>query len=312
MRRGARLAPLAVLAAALTMLVVGIAEAKPRLARTFKLTGQPGQIAVGPKGAAWVVLSGSSAGNDIANITPRGAVNEYDLGVNPVGIALGPDGDIWVTHPAGVTEIDRTDPTDTTTHTIAAIGQPQEITKGPGGRLWTASGNELISFDPVNPAGFATQDLGLNTSARGIAAAKGKVWVADFNDGKILRVSPGGAIKRFDVGGGPQDVASGAKGRIAYTNQGTNPHTVGRIVGKRVLRKRVPDTDPFGIAFAAGNWWIANFASHDLTILSPKGKIRKFRKLPNNSGPRYLAKGKGRTLWVGLETRERVALIKGL
>ena len=312
MRRGARLAPLAVLAAALTMLVVGIAEAKPRLARTFKLTGQPGQIAVGPKGAAWVVLSGSSAGNDIANITPRGAVNEYDLGVNPVGIALGPDGDIWVTHANGVTKVNPANPSDNTTYTIPAIAQPQEITKGPGRKLWTASGDKLISFKPGNPAGFAAKDLGANTSARGIAAAGKNVWVADFNDGKILRVKPGGAIKRFNVGGGPQDVAQGKKGRVAYTNQGTNPHTVGRIVGKRVRKKRVPDTDPFGIAFAGGNWWIANFASHDLTILSPKGKLRRFRKLPNNSGPRYVAKGKGRKLWVALELSERLALIKGI
>ncbi len=308
MRRGVQLAALT---ASVALLLASVAEAKPRRTGTFNLTGQPGQIAVGQKGAAWIVLADSSAGNDLARIKPNGTVDEFDLGVlNAVGITAGPDGNIWLTRNAGVTKVDRNDPANFTNYTINAIGDPREITKGPGGKLWTASGDQLISFDPANPAGFATKDLGANTSARGIAAGGGKVWVADFNDGKVLRVKPGGAIKRFNVGGGPQDVATGPKGRVAYTNQGTNPHTVGRILAKRVARKRVPDTDPFGIAFAAGNWWIANFASHDLSILSPKGKLRKFRKLPNNSGPRFVAKGKKRTLWVGLENADKVVRLK--
>mgnify|MGYP001030715542 FL=1 len=311
-RQGTRAASLAALAAAATLLLAGAAEAKPKLAGTFQLSGQPGQIAASPPGAAWVVIKGSSQGNDIARVRPNGTVAEFDLAVSPVGIEIGPDGNVWVTHANGVTKVNPANPSDNTTYTIPAIAQPQEITKGPGRKLWTASGDKLISFKPGNPAGFAAKDLGANTSARGIAAAGKNVWVADFNDGKILRVKPGGAIKRFNVGGGPQDVAQGKKGRVAYTNQGTNPHTVGRIVGKRVRKKRVPDTDPFGIAFAGGNWWIANFASHDLTILSPKGKLRRFRKLPNNSGPRYVAKGKGRKLWVALELSERLALIKGI
>jgi streptogramin lyase len=317
MRRGIRRSA----AAALPALFVGAAllvfaqpaAAKPRLAGVFDVSGTPGRIAVGAKGSAWVVLSGSSEGNELAKITPNGTVREFDLGaIAPTGIAIGPDGDIWLTRAGGVTEVDGDNPAGVTDHAIGAIGAPQEITRGPGGRLWTASGDQLVSFHPGNPAGFATRSLGANTSARGIAAGAGKVWVADFNDGKILRVKPGGAIKRFHVGGGPQDVAAGPKRRVAYTNQGTNPHTIGRIVGRRVLRKRVPGTDPFGIEFAAGRWWIANFASHDLSVLSPKGKLRRFRRLPANSGPRFVARGKKRTLWVALEAAQKVARISGL
>lgn len=305
---------ISITAAALALLGAGVAEAKPKPAGIFNVSGVPGQITVGPKGAAWVALQGSSESNELARIKPNGKVDEFDLAAFSLGgLTFGPDGNIWATTSANVLKIPPGDPGNYQTYAIGALGQANEIIKGPGGRLWTASGGTLISFDPANPAGYDEIDLGNNTSARGIAAAKGKVWVADFNDGKILRVKPGGAIKRFDVGGGPQDVATGPKGRAAYTNQGTNPHSIGRIVGKRVVKKNVPNDDPFGITFAGdGNWWIANFTGHNLTILTPKGKTSRYRKLPKNSGPRFIARAKGGRLWVGLEKAEKVARIRGV
>jgi streptogramin lyase len=75
----------------------------------------------------------------------------------------------------------------------------------------------------------------------------------------------------------------------------------------------VPNTDPFGITFASdGKWWIANFLSHDLTILDREGNARRFRKLPDNSGPRFIAAGPDKTVWVSLETSQQIARIKGV
>lgn len=320
-RRGAAGPVVALLACAALGLPASV-PAKPRLAGVFDLSGQPGYIARGPDGNIWVTISGSGDNKTLARITPNGTVTEYAPAnlVNPVGITGGPDGNLWFTRNNGVVRVDPQDPEGSNQDfTINAIGNnPQEIIRGPQGRLWTAADDQLVSFLPADPNGFdATTVNGLD-SARGIANSGGRLWIAEFGgglEGKIIRVNPAGGSKAFDVGGGPQDVARGPRKSVAYTNPVANPQHVGRILkgAKRARKTRVPNTDPFGITLASdGNWWIANFGSHDLTILSRKGKVRKFRKLPDNSGPRRITSGRRKTVWVALEASEQVAKIAGV
>jgi DNA-binding beta-propeller fold protein YncE len=318
MRGSTRLIPVLVLGLALAW--PAAADAKPRLAGVFDLSGMPKGIAVGPDQNMWVTLSGSSENNTIARIRQNGNVTEYDPVnvVNPIGISAGADGNLWVTRNGGVASFDPADPEGTSQDfDIAAISQPQEIIRAQN-LMWTASADHLVSFDPDDPNDFTDTTLeGTAPSARGIASSGGRIWVADFGDKRIVRIDMqnGDAQKSFNVGGLPQDVAKGPQKGAAYTNQGTDPHTVGRIVKGRGTAKKtkVPDTDPFGITFAGdGNWWIANFASHNLTILNREGKARKFRKLPDDSGPRFTAKGPKATVWVALEASEQVARIKGV
>ena len=75
----------------------------------------------------------------------------------------------------------------------------------------------------------------------------------------------------------------------------------------------MPNTDPFGITFAPDrNWWIAKFASHNLTILNTEREgaalsqaPRQLRAAPgvDRSGPNPV--GIARNL-------QQVALIKGV
>ena len=90
----------------------GLAEAKPRLAGVFDLSGTPGQIARGPDGNIWVTISGSGLGNSLAKITPDGTVTEFAPAalVNPVGIGTGPDGNLWLTRLGGVVRVPPGDP----------------------------------------------------------------------------------------------------------------------------------------------------------------------------------------------------------
>ena len=267
----------------------------------------------------WVIIKGSSELNNLAKIRPNGSVTEYspdDL-VNPEGIAAGPDGNLWATRNGGVVKIPPGNPDAAVATDIDAIGGPQRIIRGPGGKMWTASGDKLISFLPSDPAGFGERTIP-DMGARGIATSGGKLWIADFTGVRIVRVTPGGGVKFFKVGDpdemGPQAVARGPRKGVGYTNQGSDPDTVGRIFkGTNARRTKVPNTDPFGITFAAdGRWWVANFLSHNLTILDRQGNARRFRNLPDNSGPRYIAAGPNNTVWVGLETAEKVARIKGV
>jgi streptogramin lyase len=301
---------------AAAVILPGATDARPRLGGVFDLSGTPGQIARGPDGNIWVILKDSDDNEKIARIRPNGNVTEFapaELN-NPVGIT--PSGNnLWFTQANEVVRVDPDDPEGSNeAFTVNALVQPQELIKGPNNRLWTASGDQLVSFTAADPEDFDAKTI-TDMNARGIAASGGRLWIADFAEGRIVRVTPGAGTKFFKVGGaGPQDVAKGPKKGAAYTNQGTDPHTVGRIVrGRKVRRTKVPNTDPFGITFASDKrWWIANFASHDLTILERDGDKRKFRKLPDDSGPRYITGGPNKTLWVSLELSDQVARIKGV
>ncbi len=312
LRRGI-LGAIVVLVVALTAATA--ADAKPRFIGAFDLSGTPGQIARGPDGNIWVTISGSSQNNTLARVQPNGTVTEFAPAavVNPVGITSGPDGNLWLTRNGGVIRVPPADPDSAQDFDIAAITQPQTIRPGPGGKLWTASADQLVSIPPGDPNDFDASTIN-GMGARGIAASGGRLWIADFGDQRIVRATPAGDATFFDVGGGPQQVAGGPGKQIAYGNPGTDPQTVGRIKpGQSAKTTKVPMSDPFGIAFAPdGNWWFAEFAKHALGLLSTGGKVEQFKGLPDSSGPRYLAVGPKGTIWVSLETAEKVALVKGV
>lgn len=312
LRRGSLGAIIVVLVALTATTAV---EAKPRFVGAFDLSGAPGQIARGPDGNIWVTISGSSQDNTLARVQPNGTVTEFAPAavVNPVGITSGPDGNLWLTRNGGVIRVPPADPDLAQDFDIAAITQPQTIRPGPGGKLWTASADQLVSIPPDDPNDFDASTID-GMGARGIAASGGRLWIADFAGQRIVRATPTGDATFFDVGGGPQQVAAGPGKQIAYGNPGTDPQTVGRIKpGQSAKTTKVPLSDPFGIAFAPdGNWWFAEFAKHALGLLSTGGKVEQFNGLPDNSGPRHLAVGPKGTIWVSLETAQKVALVKGV
>jgi virginiamycin B lyase len=299
----------------MALAVAGGADAAPRLAGTFDLSGTPGYITRGPDGNIWVTISGSGLNNTLARIQPDGTVTEYApaAAVNPVGITSGPDGNLWLTRTGGVIRVPPADPDSAQDFNIGAISDARRITSGPGGKLWTASGDQLVSFLPADPTGFTATTIN-GMGARGIAASRGKLWVADFGGSRIVRATPDGTTSFFNVGGGPQEVAAGPTKQVAYSNPGTVPQTVGRITpGSSPKLTNVPQTDPFGIVFAPdGNWWFAEFAKQSLGLLSTKGKLQTLKGLPQNSGPRYLVVGPNGTVWVSLESAQKVARIKGV
>jgi len=300
-----RLVVITTIIAALAAPVAAADAAK--LAGTFKVSGEPKYISQGPDGNMWATLGG----NKIARIRPSGKVKEFAIsGVlnNPVGITKG-FGSIWLTQPNEVVQVPPNNPDNADDFAVNDISDPRAIDQGPGETLYTASGDQLISIDATDPTN-SDSDTITNMGARGLDVAGGFVWIADFNGQRIIRSKIGGDVKEFDVGGGPQEVAAGPKGAVAYGNPGTDPQTVGRIPrGGQPKTTNDPMRDPFGVVFAGGSYWFAEFARDTLGILSTGGNLRHF-DLPNNSGPRQIAAGPNRTLWVSLEESKRIAKIK--
>ena len=281
-----------------------------------ELSGPPGQMTYGSDGNAWVLFDG--AGNeDLARVKPNGKVTEYEVDDlnGAVGITRGPAGkNLWASVSGGVVEIPVENPEDSTLHDVDALdGGAQGITNGPDKRIYAASGDQFVSF-PANDPTDQDEDTIDGMNARGVDGADGKIWIADFGGTDIVRVNPNGEkFKRFNVGGGPQQVADGPDGLVGYSNPGSDPQTVGRIDGGDVKKTKDDGADPFGMVFAGGKWWIGQFNKPGkIGVLSRDGELSQFGGgLPNNAKTRYVTAGDG-AVFAGIENRDEVAIIKDL
>lgn len=291
------------------------ANADPVVDGQFSVSGvgTNNQIAAGPDGNVWVTLD---ATNDVARIAPNGAVTEFDTAnlTSSVGLTAGPDGNIWVTQPGGVARFSPGDPDSAVKFAIAAITDPRAITTGPDGNLWTASADKVIKIPVANPAGFTSFAATGVTGARWIApGSDGNLWVADFGGQQIVRVTPAGVGTAFPTGGGPQGVAGGPNGQVAYSNPTADPQTVGRIQSPGPPESTpTPLADPFGVVLGNdGAYWFAQFATNNLGRLTTQGQYSTLPIAPG-TGPRQLTAGPNNTLWVTLDQAEKVARVTGV
>jgi streptogramin lyase len=307
---------LSILSAALIGLVVAPTSfAVPEVDGEFAVSGKPGYIAQGADGNVWTVLNGSAANNDVARISPAGVLEEFDVPAlaGAVGIAAGPDGNLWVTRPAKVARFAPANPAGATEFAVADLAGPRDITAGPDGNLWAAAGDKLLRIPPANPIAYTAFTIA-GLDARGIAADGERLWIASFGNGTIYSATTAGVATPHAVGGGPQEVGAGPGGQVAYANPGSTPQTVGRLAnGGSPLTTQTPGTDPFGVAFGGdGAYWFAQFASGDLGRLSAGGEYSVLTGLSAASGPRQITTGPGNTLWVSLENAGKVARVTGV
>ena len=318
------------LALAAAMLAVALqapsAHAAPALAGTFPLTdGQPGEITAGPDGNVWFTVGGV-LDKQIGKITPSGAVTEYEITGDPTlkGLTSGPDGNLWATATNAVVKIPPGDPTSATSFTDAGIGSTADIVTGPDGHLWTGSDATVIEIRPANPGVGDTPHSGIVAgTAKGIAVASdGTLWIADNNsaDSAIVHFNTAGTVIgapiKTDDGLLQTQIAAGPAGQIAFTQPVHTPQRVGRIDAAGNLQfTNMPNGlgDPTGITFGNdGAYWTANFGVDKLRRITPTGDLTEPITFDANSGPRYVTKGPGDTLWVSLETSNKIAKITGV
>lgn len=261
------------------------------------------KIATGPDGNVWVTLG---AGKDVARITPAGQVQEFDLdGVeNARGIAPGPDGNLWVVSTNEVTKFAPPDPEGTDqTFTVNTINNEGQIATGPDGLMWVASNESLIHFNVLNPPGTAQSvPVAGVFSPKDIDAAGSVIAVADFGSTRVATFTTAGTQQDFALAGGPQGVASGPAGQIAFSQQGTQPEEVGLINPPNPAQGTAIDGDPFGVALGPDDaYWIARSAAGQLIRQTTSGQVTTLGGFPAKYFPRQLTGGPGNTLWVTME-----------
>jgi hypothetical protein len=139
----------------------------------------------------------TEVGDRVARITPTGAVTEFSTGIrqsgHPLGIAAGPDGNLWFAE-RDADRVGRITPTGTVTEFSTSISPgaaPFDITPGPDGNLWFTeqTGPRIGRITPTGTVTEFSTGIKAGSTPTGIAAGPdGNVWFTEFEGNQIGRI----------------------------------------------------------------------------------------------------------------------------
>ena len=183
--------------------------------------------ALNPRDYGVVPTTGANAGVAVETA--------FAAGTTPVGIALGPDNNIWVANQLGA--ILQITPSGTVTSFSTGLNAgalPENITPGPDGNLWFTdignAENASNAIGRVTPAGVITEFtvgqapgfLGGSSPLGIVAGPDGNLWFTDPGPtAAIGRITPAGAITEFSQGlgnGSPAGITVGPDGNLWFTD----------------------------------------------------------------------------------------------
>ncbi|HVS45492.1 MAG TPA: hypothetical protein VMS32_02390 [Verrucomicrobiae bacterium] len=185
--------------------------------------------------------NGATPGN--INLAVERSVTEFTTGISagayPLGIAVGPDRNLWFTEELG-NRIGRITPTGTVTEFSSGINgstHPYGIAAGSDGNLWfTESLTSRIGR--INPTTGTINEYSTGITPgcdpQGIAAGSdGNLWFTEFSGNSIGRINPmNGVITEFSTGisanAGPRGITSGPLGNHLWFTE-SNGDRIGRI-----------------------------------------------------------------------------------
>lgn len=161
---------------------------------------------------------------------------EYTLpnpAARPVGIALGSDGNIWLTDPGTnsiwrVAQIRPQPHVKFTQFPLTGNAQPLNITNGPDGALWfTEPGTDSIGRLPIKGTPLIEYKLSTaNADPVGIAAGSDNaLWFTEQKAEKLGRISVTGVVTaEYPLTGAmtPDDLIQGIDGNFYFTDTAKN------------------------------------------------------------------------------------------
>jgi streptogramin lyase len=188
----------------------------------------PHSIVSGADGNLWLPWTAGGPSNYVERVTTSGVATAFtDSSLNdPVGIAAGPDGNVWVTSQLGQS-VSRVTPSGAiATHSLQIPTEPvfaQRSTFGPDGRLYfvnSASG-EIDAYDIGTGAQSEYRLAGTTIGGNLVVGADGKIWFSGSGNagGVVGSLSPSGTFTTIPIPlGGVATLALGPDGRIWFTD----------------------------------------------------------------------------------------------
>jgi YVTN family beta-propeller protein len=154
--------------------------------------------------SVWVTSNSTTELDRIDPVTNT-VVERITIDRGGCGIAVGPDGRIWVAE-LGIGSVVAVDPaTAAITGRIDGIGPQLWDLKAGFDSIWIAdrSAKAVLRIDPETDKVIATIAVGPQPS--GLAVMAAGVWVSDDIDGKVRRIDPATntVVATIDVGGAP-------------------------------------------------------------------------------------------------------------
>ncbi len=180
-------------------------------------------VAADTSGGVWYALAGTGTQTDggagkLGKVGKDGVVTEYPLGLHPGAVAIGADGNPYVSMAReNLSVIARLngDGSLTTFPVAGAVGPVTWLTKGPDGNLWFVDGKKIgkmtatgsvTEYPVAAPQGSqAAVDL---SNAQLSAAADGNLWF--LGAGGISKITPAGAVTTIAAAGSQLTALSAA------------------------------------------------------------------------------------------------------
>ena len=159
--------------------------------KTYPVAGTPVDLTVGSDSAIWF----TNSNNTIGRMTTSGTVKEYPIPTSssvPLGIATGPDGNVWFAESASG-KIGRITPAGSITEFVVPThdGGPNQIAPGPGQAMWFTE-NTAGKIARITTGGTFTEYTipTKNSKPLGVTAGTGDtVWFTEYASDKIGRLT---------------------------------------------------------------------------------------------------------------------------
>ena len=250
-----------------------------------------------------LVLSGSVLA------VPVGQISEFAMPTSnsfPVGMAPGPDGNLWFVDDALVSKIADVNPA---TGVVSEFATPTAasgvlgIGLGPDGNMWFTE-NAASRIGEINPTTHAITEFPTTTANSGpvaiTAGPDGNMWFTENAVNKIGEINPTThVISEFPVAGGPFGITAGPDGNIWFTEK-----TAGKIGSINPTTHAVVDfpvltgsSQPNAIAAGPdGTLWFTEQAGNKVTLLDPTTHAMTETTTPV-AGPLVIAPGADGNMW---------------
>jgi streptogramin lyase len=267
----------------------------------------------GPDGAMWFT---EQSANKIGRIAPDGSVTEFDVpsinGDNPTPTAIttGPDGALWFTEYVGGNNNGAigkmtTDGVYTQYQLPNYNSIPQGITVGPDGNVWFTEADPVNGIGRLTPSGTLTEfPLGSPSNANSIVAGPdGNLWFTEWDTMRVGRMSPTGAVTRYDVSAAGEHtnyITLGPDGALWFIGDAG----VGRITTSGVVTTFAADASllPFTGLTAGhdGALWLTSLYANKVTRITTAGVYTASVLSPTGSGgPFGIATADDGAIWFG-------------
>jgi virginiamycin B lyase len=239
-------------------------------------------------------------------MTNAGAFREFASplpGSVPLGIAAGPDGNLWFTE-QGTNTIGVQSPNGVVVHHYPVPtlnSRVLDIVAGPDGNLWFTeqSANQV---GVITPAGVVLHEYPVGGAPTFMTVGPdGNLWFAEELGGKIGRLTPGGTLTEFATTGDPIGITVAPDGNLWFTEFFANK--IGRMApnGTGLVEFAVPtpNSEPLGIARGPdGKIWFTEYNGNNIGTLNVNGTGLTEYPIPTpGAGSQSIVAGPDGNLW---------------